>query len=99
MICKDERTANSYPRCHSKEAPSRPGRRWLLLWHLLVGFLSLVWFIVRVGTKPSRIQYPCQRVAAPLASGFVLYAAGLLTSLAVYKKYRALVRTMSRRAA
>jgi uncharacterized protein (DUF362 family) len=66
---------------------------------LAVGLLSLVWFVLRVGTKPSRIQYPCQRVAAPLASGFIIYLAGMLSSVFVYSKYRTLIRKMSRRAA
>ncbi|MEM3590678.1 MAG: DUF362 domain-containing protein [Candidatus Bathyarchaeia archaeon] len=28
-----------------------------------MGLLSLLWFILRTGTKPSRITYPCQRAA------------------------------------
>jgi len=99
MIRIGENTANTYPGYDSKKAPPRPGYRRFLLWHLVVGFFSLLWFVLRVGTKPSRIQYPCQRVAAPLASGFVLYVLGLLSSFAVYKKYRLLVRRMGRRAA
>jgi len=30
----------------------------------LIGALSLVWFILRTGSKPSRAVYPCQRTAA-----------------------------------
>ncbi len=30
----------------------------------LFGFFSLLWFILRTGTKPSRAVYPCQRTAA-----------------------------------
>ncbi len=30
----------------------------------LVGLLSLIWFVLRTGTKPSRANYPCQGVAA-----------------------------------
>jgi len=30
----------------------------------LVGLLSLAWFALRTGTKPSRAVYPCQRAAA-----------------------------------
>jgi len=30
----------------------------------LVGLLSLAWFALRTGTKPSRAVYPCQRTAA-----------------------------------
>jgi hypothetical protein len=44
----------------------------------VVGFLSLVWFLVRVLEKPSRASYPCMRTAAPLASGFVSWMAALI---------------------
>ena len=30
----------------------------------LIGLLSLVWFAIRTGTKPSRAAYPCQQAAA-----------------------------------
>ena len=36
----------------------------------LIGILSLVWLLVRSGLRPSRINYPCQRVA--LANAAVL---------------------------
>lgn len=45
---------------------------------LLIGFVALVWFLIRVIPKPSRAAYPCQRAAFPIASAFVLYLAGLL---------------------
>ncbi len=34
----------------------------------IVGLASLIWFLLRTGTKPSRIQYPCQRAALTNAS-------------------------------
>ena len=85
--------------CRHAEAAPGPANRWFKVWHLVVGFLSLVWMVARVGAKPSRIRYPCQRVAAPLASGFLLYVSGMLCSLLAYKKYRLLIRRMSRGAA
>ena len=51
-----------------------------------MGFLALLWFLVRVIPKPSRAAYPCQRAAFPLASGFVLWLAGLLSSFFVHKR-------------
>jgi hypothetical protein len=30
----------------------------------LIGLLSLIWFLLRTGRKPSRAAYPCQQVAA-----------------------------------
>ncbi len=54
----------------------------------IVGFLSLIWFLIRVIPKPSRASYPCMRAAAPLASGFVLYITGLLSGLFAYRQAR-----------
>jgi len=36
--------------------------------------------------KPSRATYPCQRLAAPLASGFVVWITGLIGSAIAYRK-------------
>jgi len=74
---------DSRTRCAKRHAPGRPqlkyyGMRWLLP---IVGLVSLVWFLVRVIPKPSRAAYPCQRVAAPLASGFVVWVLGVLASV------------------
>lgn len=47
------------------------------LWFLaLLAVVSVVWLIVRTGTKPSRISYPCQKVAAANINVF-LVALGL----------------------
>ena len=51
---------------------------WARLWFPVVGLAALVWFLLRVVPKPSRAAYPCQRVAMPLASGFVLWLAGIV---------------------
>jgi len=52
------------------------------------GLFSLVWFLARVIPKPSRAAYPCQRVAFPLASGFVLWVMALLGSAFAWRKAR-----------
>lgn len=54
----------------------------------IIGFLSLIWFLVRVIPKPSRAGYPCQRAAFPIASSFVLYLTGLFTSALFFRKAR-----------
>jgi len=54
--------------------------KWLAA---VMGLGSLAWFLVRVIPKPSRAAYPCQRAAAPLASGFVLWVAGLVGAKAL----------------
>ncbi len=50
---------------------------WARVFFPLVGLAALAWFLLRVVPKPSRAAYPCQRVAMPLASGFVLWLAGM----------------------
>ena len=54
----------------------------------LVGFLALVWFLVRVAPRPSRATYPCQQVAMPLASGFVLWLTGIGASSLAFRQAR-----------
>ncbi len=53
-----------------------------------VGLCSLVWFLMRVIPKPSRAAYPCQRVAFPLASGFVLWLAGVAGAALAFRRAR-----------
>jgi hypothetical protein len=55
---------------------------------LVLGLGALLWFLVRVIPKPSRATYPCQRVAAPLASGFVIWLTGWGASLVAVMKLR-----------
>ncbi len=64
---------------------------WLVWLLPLIGLVSLIWFLVRVIPKPSRASYPCQRLAAPLAGGFVVWIAGLVGSSLVYRKARRLM--------
>ena len=53
-----------------------------------MGFVSLLWFLVRVIPKPSRAAYPCQRAAFPLASSFVVWVAALLGSTFAWRRFR-----------
>jgi Domain of unknown function (DUF362) len=52
----------------------------------VVGLVSLIWFLVRVIPRPLRATYPCQRLAAPLASAFVVWLAGLAGSILAYRR-------------
>jgi len=53
-------------------------RVWLYVQHnsFIIGLLSLIWFAVRTGTKPSRAVYPCQQAAA--ANSYAWLAAYIL---------------------
>ncbi len=63
----------------------KPWLAWLLP---IAGLVSLIWFLIRVIPKPSRAAYPCQRVAFPLASGFVIWLTGITAAAAAFKKAR-----------
>jgi len=54
----------------------------------LTGLAALIWFLVRVLPKPSRAAYPCQQVAAPLASSFIAWVAGLAMTVFAFRRAR-----------
>src|SRR4030042_3843732 len=64
---------------------------WLIWVFPIAGLASLIWFLIRVVPKPSRATYPCQRIAAPLASGFIVWVTGLVGSALAYRKARRLM--------
>ena len=64
---------------------------WLIWVFPIAGLASLIWFLIRVVPKPSRATYPCQRIAAPLASGFIVWVTGLVCSALAYRKARRLM--------
>jgi len=72
-----------------KRQPARSSLLWVIP---IVGFLSFVWFLLRVVPKPSRATYPCQRAAMPLASAFVLWVIGAVGSGLACRRARELLR-------
>ncbi len=54
----------------------------------ILGLAALIWFLVRVMPKPSRAGYPCIKIAAPVASSFVVWVTAILTSALAYHKAR-----------
>jgi uncharacterized protein (DUF362 family) len=74
-----------------KRFPLPPQRHWPALLLPVTGLLALLWFLIRVVPKPSRAAYPCQRLAAPLASGFVIWLTGLVGSTLLYCRARHLL--------
>jgi hypothetical protein len=46
------------------------------LFFIVLGFISVIWFLLRVIPKPSRITYPCQRMAAANAVAFITWLLG-----------------------
>jgi hypothetical protein len=52
----------------------------------LIGIAAIIWILIRVIPKPSRLTYPCVRTAMPIASGFIGYLAMLaLSSIAFFR--------------
>jgi gluconolactonase len=75
MQSTKDRCAHSRP-----QTARRDDGRWYRLLKFvfpIAGLFSLMCFLVRVIPKPSRAMYPCQRVAFPIASGFVAWLLGL----------------------
>ncbi|GFZ33959.1 hypothetical protein CSC2_44850 [Clostridium zeae] len=58
----------------------------------IIGLGSLIWFLIRVIPKPSRAQYPCMRVVAPVAASFVTWAVGIFGLVASFMKSKKLIR-------
>lgn len=56
--------------------------------YFVIGLGALAWFLIRVIPKPSRATYPCQRAAFPIASGFIIYLAALLSSAFAINKLK-----------
>jgi len=65
---------------------------WKKLWIPILGFASLLWFLIRVIPKPSRATYPCQQAAFPIASAFVLWVAGLIPAALLIRKAKKKLR-------
>ena len=59
---------------------------WFQWFWLVIGFFSTLWFLIRVLPKPSRAAYPCQRIAFPLTSGFVVWLTGVIISALAFRK-------------
>ena len=69
--------------CPKTGRPVKALQKWIIPFFSI---LALIWVLIRVIPKPQRAAYPCMKVAIPFASTIVLYIAGLLTSIVVFKK-------------
>jgi hypothetical protein len=53
------------------------------LYFFIFGLLCIIWFLFRTGTKPSRVEYPCQQ--ASVAGANLWFAAYLLPLISIVK--------------
>jgi hypothetical protein len=54
----------------------------------IIGILAIIWFLIRVIPKPSRLTYPCQQIAAGIGGTFLIYIIGILSSFSIYEFIR-----------
>lgn len=53
---------------------------------IIIGLASLIWLFVRVLPKPSRVSYPCMKVAMPLAFSFLAWLASMSATVLLFRK-------------
>ena len=53
---------------------------------IIFGLLSTAWFLFRTGTKPSRANYPCQKIAASNSLIFLSWASSISVVQLLYRK-------------
>jgi hypothetical protein len=55
----------------NRESVKHPAREKVWTASFLIGIASLLWFLIRTGTKPRRAAYPCQKAALANASAWL----------------------------
>lgn len=72
---------------HSR--PAHDSKSWGgRLGYIIVGLASLAWLGLRSGTRPSRLVYPCQQVAATNSLSFLTYTLALISSMRAFRHVR-----------
>nr|MBP7613883.1 hypothetical protein [Paludibacter sp.] len=57
----------------------------LIFW--IVGFFAFLWVVVRSGTNPKRLTYPCQQALYPVASSWLIALLALVGGSFILKRY------------
>jgi hypothetical protein len=86
MQILEKKQVKSKPKNTNKHLKHNRKHCWITWIFPIGGLLALAWFLIRVIPKPSRAAYPCQRVAFPLASGFVIWLTGAIGSIMAFRK-------------
>lgn len=69
----------------------RPGLKGLRWAFPVIGLGALIWYLARVLPKPDRAGYPCQRVAMPIAWGFLASLGGWVAAALAARRARRLL--------
>ncbi len=56
-------------------------------WHWMIGLAALLWVLLRSGTNPRRLTYPCQRAAMPIAANWILAVIAFFGGSLLLRKY------------
>ncbi|MEJ2628067.1 MAG: DUF362 domain-containing protein, partial [bacterium] len=68
-------------------------KKWYFyLGYPLLGILATVWILIRVIPKPSRLRYPCMKVAMPVSGSFFVFLGALITSVFSFHKIKTLIK-------
>lgn len=69
--------------------------KWMKRLGPLVAIIALIWFIIRVVPKPSRITYPCQQVATSIISSTVVFLASIFGITTLFRKFSPFIKKYS----
>jgi len=58
----------------------------------VLGLAATLWILIRVIPKPSRLRYPCMKVAIPISSSFFVFLGGIITSMLSFHKIKNLLK-------
>jgi hypothetical protein len=53
---------------------------------ILFGLVASIWVLIRLIPKPSRANYPCMKIAFPIATSFIVYLTGMAASVYFFRK-------------
>jgi hypothetical protein len=68
-------------------APGKFKYKMLHFYFGLSGLFALLWVLLRSGTNPKRLAYPCQQASIPIALNWLLSVAAFLTGSIFIKKF------------
>jgi uncharacterized protein (DUF362 family) len=76
------------PLRYLKDVPAKHHHHPSKLYFFIFGLGSLTWFILRTGTKPSRLRYPCQQIALANSLPFLGWMSAILSGHFIYKSLK-----------